>query len=127
MVYRNELMELIQYAPQTEKVRSAPMLFSPPWINKYYVMDLAPGRSFAEWAIQHERTVFAISYRNPSAEMSGTTMDDYLINGPQQALDVIQSITGADTIDIVGLCLGGALTAITDAYLSRPATPGSAP
>ena len=63
--------------------------------------------------------MFAISYRNPSAEMSGTTMDDYLINGPQQALDVIQSITGADTVDIVGLCLGGALTAITDAYLSQ--------
>ena len=119
VVYRNELMELIQYAPQTERVRAAPLLCSPPWINKYYVMDLAPGRSFVEWAIRHERTVFAISYLNPSAEMSGTTMDDYLINGPQQALDVIQSITGADRVDIVGLCLGGALTAITDAYLSQ--------
>jgi polyhydroxyalkanoate synthase len=119
VVYRNELMELIQYAPQTEKVRAAPVLFSPPWINKYYVMDLAPGRSFAEWAVRHERTVFAISYVNPSAEMSATTMDDYLINGPRQALDVISSITGADTIDIVGLCLGGALTAITAAYLNQ--------
>ncbi len=119
VVYRNELMELIQYAPQTEKVHAAPMLCSPPWINKYYVMDLAPGRSFIEWAIKHERTVFAISYLNPPAEMSDTKMDDYLIDGPQQALDVIQSITGADTIDIVGLCLGGALTAITDAYLSQ--------
>jgi polyhydroxyalkanoate synthase len=119
VVYRNELMELIQYAPQTEKVRSAPLLCSPPWINKYYVMDLAPGRSFIEWAVQHQRTVFAISYVNPSAEMSATTMDDYLINGPRQALDVISAITGADTIDIVGLCLGGALTAITDAYLSQ--------
>jgi polyhydroxyalkanoate synthase len=82
-------------------------------------MDLAPGRSFIEWAVQHGRTVFAISYLNPSKDMSGTTMDDYLLNGPRQALDVVQDITGAETIDIVGLCLGGALTAITAAYLTQ--------
>ena len=117
VVYRNELMELLQYLPQTPQVHQTPMLCSPPWINKYYVMDLAPRRSFIEWAVQHERTVFAISYRNPSADMSGVTMDDYLIHGPRQALEVIRQITGADTVDIVGLCLGGALTAITDAYL----------
>lgn len=76
-------------------------------------MDLAPGRSFIEWAVQHGRTVFAISYKNPTEEMSGTTMDDYLVHGPRTALDVIQDITGAETVDIVGLCLGGALTAIT--------------
>ncbi len=119
VVYRNELMELLQYEPQTPQVRAAPLLCSPPWINKYYVMDLAPGRSFIEWAVQHARTVFAISYRNPSREMSGTTMEDYLIHGPQTALDVIQKITRAKTIDIVGLCLGGALTAITAAYLAQ--------
>lgn len=119
VVYRNELMELLQYEPQTEQVHATPLLCSPPWINKYYVMDLAPGRSFIEWAVQHGRTVFAISYRNPSKEMSGTTMDDYLIYGPRTALDVIQEITGADTIDIVGLCLGGAMTAITAAVLSQ--------
>ncbi|HET7477022.1 MAG TPA: alpha/beta fold hydrolase [Dermatophilaceae bacterium] len=118
VVYRNELMEVLQYAPQTPQVHAAPLLCSPPWINKYYVMDLAPGRSFIEWAVRHNRTVFAISYRNPSAEMSAVTMDDYLINGPHQALDVIQDITGAETVDIVGLCLGGAMTAITAAYLS---------
>ncbi|HVH21350.1 MAG TPA: alpha/beta fold hydrolase [Pseudonocardia sp.] len=119
VVYRNELMELIQYEPQTEQVHATPLLCSPPWINKYYVMDLAPDRSFIEWAVKHERTVFAISYRNPGADMSGTTMDDYLINGPKTALDVIEEITGANTIDIVGLCLGGALTAITAAYLTQ--------
>jgi polyhydroxyalkanoate synthase subunit PhaC len=119
VVYRNELMELIQYEPQTEQVHATPLLCSPPWINKYYVMDLAPGRSFVEWAVQHGRTVFAISYRNPSADMSGTTLDDYLVNGPKTALDVIEEITGAGTIDIVGLCLGGALTAITAAYLTQ--------
>ena len=119
VVFRNELMELIQYAPQTEQVHARPLLCSPPWINKYYVMDLAPGRSFIEWAVQHGRTVFAISYLNPSKDMGGTTMDDYLVNGPQTALDVVQEITGAETIDIVGLCLGGALTAITAAYLTQ--------
>ena len=88
-MFRNDLMELIQYAPQTEQVHARPLLCSPPWINKYYVMDLAPGRSFIEWAVQHGRTVFAISYLNPSKDMGHTTMDDYLLHGPQQALDVV--------------------------------------
>jgi len=118
VVFRNDLMELIQYAPQTPQVRSVPMLASPPWINKYYIMDLAPGRSFLEWAITHERTVFAISYRNPDPSMRGVTLDDYLVHGPQAALDVITEITGARKIDIVGLCLGGALTAMLAAYLT---------
>src|SRR5436305_9021805 len=112
-------MELLQYKTQTDQVRTTPLLCSPPWINKYYVMDLAPGRSFVEWAVNHGHTVFAISSRNPSKEMSGVTMDDDLVHGPKQALDVIEEITGAETIDIVGLCLGGALTAITDAYLTE--------
>src|SRR5690242_10724630 len=118
VIFRNDLMELIQYAPQTPQVRSVPMLASPPWINKYYIMDLAPGRSFLEWAITHERTVFAISYRNPDPSMSGVTLDDYLVHGPQTALDVITDITGAPKIDVVGLCLGGALTAMLAAYLT---------
>ncbi len=118
VVYRNELMELLQYEPQTPQVHATPLLCSPPWINKYYIMDLAPGRSFIEWAVQHGRTVFSISYRNSSKEMSNTTMDDYLISGPHTALDVVQEITGAEVVDIVGLCLGGAMTAITDAYLT---------
>ena len=119
VVFRNDLMELIQYAPQSELVHEVPLLASPPWINKYYVMDLAPGRSFIEWAVQHQRTVFAISYRNPEATMRDVSLDDYLVQGPQTALDVIVDITGADKIDIVGLCLGGALTAMTAAYLTH--------
>jgi polyhydroxyalkanoate synthase len=118
VVFCNDLMELIQYSPQTSQVRGVPLLASPPWINKYYVMDLAPGRSFIEWAVRHQRTVFAISYRNPDASMSGVTLDDYLIHGPRTALDVIGDITGSATIDIVGLCLGGALTAMLAAYLA---------
>jgi polyhydroxyalkanoate synthase len=119
VVFKNDLMELIQYAPQTPKVHAVPVLASPPWINKYYVMDLAPGRSFLEWAVQHERTVFAISYRNPDSSMGGTTLDDYLINGPREALDVISEITGSPKIDIIGLCLGGSLTAMLAAYLAE--------
>ena len=118
VVFRNDLMELIQYEPQTAEVHAVPMLASPPWINKYYIMDLAPGRSFLEWAVTHERTVFAISYRNPDASMRGVTLDDYLIHGPQTALDVIGDITGAPKTDIVGLCLGGALTGMLAAYLA---------
>jgi polyhydroxyalkanoate synthase subunit PhaC len=119
VVFRNDLMELIQYAPQTKRVHSVPLLASPPWINKYYIMDLAPERSFLEWAVQHRRTVFAISYRNPDATMSGVTLDDYIIHGPKTALDVISDITGSPKIDIVGLCLGGAVTAMLAAYLTE--------
>ena len=120
VVFRNDLMELIQYAPQTDHVHAIPLLASPPWINKYYVMDLAPGRSFIEWAVRHNRTVFAISYRNPDETMRNVTFDDYSGPGaPRAALDVIGDLTGAEKIDIVGLCLGGALTAMTAAYLAE--------
>ena len=81
VVYRNDLIELLQYEPSTAEVHANPLLCSPPWINKYYVMDLAPGRSFIEWAVNHGRTVFAISYRNPGPEQANVTMDDYLIDG----------------------------------------------
>ena len=73
-----------------------PLLFSPPWINKYYMMDLAPGRSFVQWAVEHGHTVFLISYRNPDASMRDVRLDDYLLDGPITALDVISEITGAD-------------------------------
>ncbi len=119
VIYRNEMMELIQYAPQTEEVHAVPLLASPAWINKYYVMDLAPGRSFFEWAIKNKRTLFTISYRNPDESMQDVTMDDYAEHGPLKAIEVIKEITGSDKVDIVGLCLGGALTAMTAAYLSQ--------
>ncbi|PPK92312.1 polyhydroxyalkanoate synthase [Kineococcus xinjiangensis] len=118
VVFRNELMELIQYSPQTEQVREIPLLFSPPWINKFYMMDLAPGRSLVEWAVQQGLTVFVISYRNPDESMRGIRMDDYLVSGPRQAIDVIQDITGAEAVNVIGLCLGGTLTMATLAYLA---------
>ena len=118
VVFRNDLIELIQYAPQTDEVHAVPLLASPPWINKYYVMDLAPTRSLIEWAVQHNRTVFMISYRNPDQSMQGVTMDDYLEQGILQALDVVASITGAPTVDVLGLCLGGAMAAMAAAHLA---------
>jgi polyhydroxyalkanoate synthase subunit PhaC len=117
VVFRNELMELIQYAPSTAEVYEIPLLFSPPWINKYYVMDLAPGRSLVQWAVDHGHTVFMISYRNPDERMRHVKMDDYLVSGPVAALEVVGNITGADKINLLGLCLGGTLTMATLAYL----------
>lgn len=118
VVFRNDLMELIQYAPATETVYETPLLMSPPWINKYYIMDLAPGRSFVQWAVEHGHTTFAISYHNPTAEHRDRSLDDYLLKGPIAALDAIRDITGAERASIVGLCLGGTLTAGLEAYLA---------
>jgi polyhydroxyalkanoate synthase len=116
VVYRNELIELIQYDAQTETVHETPMLFCPPWINKYYIMDLAPGKSLIEWAIQHGHTCFAISYRNPDTSMADLSFEDYLRLGPRDAVSVIREITGAPQVNTVSLCLGGTLSAIGLAY-----------
>ena len=118
VVFRNELIELLQYLPQTDEVHAVPLLASPPWINKYYIMDLAPGRSLIEWAVQQRRTVFAISYRNPDASMSGVTMEDYSRVGMRAALDAVSEITGSETVDILAVCLGGTLAAMTAAQLA---------
>ena len=117
VVFRNELMELIQYTPSTPEVHEIPLLFSPPWINKYYIMDLAPGRSLVQWAVDHGHTAFMISYRNPDEQMRHVKMDDYLISGPIAALEVVRNITGAEKVNLLGLCLGGTLTMATLAYL----------
>jgi polyhydroxyalkanoate synthase len=119
VVMRNELIELIAYDPQTPKVHAIPLLCSPPWINKYYIMDLAPGRSFVEWAVQHGHQTFMISYRNPDADMSHYKMDDYLRLGVLAALDAVQEITGSKQVNIAALCLGGTLTLIALAYLAK--------
>ena len=118
VVFRNELMELIAYDPQTPQVHEAPLLCSPPWINKYYIMDLAPGRSFVEWAVQRGHQTFMISYRNPDETMSHYTMDHYLRDGVLSALDVVQEITGAPRVNVAALCLGGTLALIALAYLT---------
>lgn len=118
VVYRNRLMELIQYEPQTEQVHELPLLMSPPWINKYYIMDLAPRKSLVEWAVQHGHTVFMISYRDPDSAQRDLTMSDYLREGPLAALDVVQAITGAPKVNVAALCLGGTMATTTAAWLA---------
>jgi|HubBroStandDraft_2_1064218.scaffolds.fasta_scaffold07735_3 polyhydroxyalkanoate synthase len=118
VVFRNALIELIAYEPQTEQVHETPLLCSPPWINKYYIMDLAAGRSFVEWAVKNGHQTFMISYRNPDETMSHYTMDDYLRDGVLAALDVVQEITGAPRVNLMALCLGGTLALIAMAYLA---------
>ncbi len=88
VVFSNELIEVLQYEPQTEEVREIPLLVCPPWINRYYIADLAPGKSLIEWAVQRGHTVFAVSYRNPDESMRHLTFDDYLRLGPLSAIDV---------------------------------------
>ncbi|WP_419926944.1 PHA/PHB synthase family protein [Candidatus Poriferisocius sp.] len=116
VVYRSDLIELIQYEPQTEQVYETPLLFCPPWINKYYIMDLAPQKSLIEWAVQHGHTCFAISYRNPDGSMRDTGFEDYLRQGPLDAVRVVQEITGQEKVNTVNVCLGGTLTAIAMAH-----------
>ncbi|MDQ3765489.1 MAG: alpha/beta fold hydrolase [Actinomycetota bacterium] len=118
VVFRNRLIELIQYQPQTETVYTVPLLFSPPWINKYYIMDLAPEKSLVEWAVQHGHTCFMISYRNPDEALTQLTMSDYLREGPLAALQVVEEITGAEQTNLVGLCLGGTMAAAMLAWLT---------
>ena len=112
VVYRNELIELIQYEPQVKSVHAVPLLFCPPWINKYYIMDLAPGKSLIEWAIQHGHTCFAISYRNPDSSLRNLGFEDYLRQGPLDAVRVVREITGAPQVNTLSVCLGGTLMAI---------------
>jgi poly[(R)-3-hydroxyalkanoate] polymerase subunit PhaC len=118
VVFRNRLIELIQYEAQTETVHAIPLLFSPPWINKYYIMDLAPGKSLVEWAVQHGHTCFMISYRNPDETLAGLTMSNYLLEGPLAALEVVEEITGAKQSNLAALCLGGTMAAAMLAWLA---------
>ena len=116
VVYRSELIELIQYEPVGKQVHEVPLLFCPPWINKYYIMDLAPGRSLIEWAVQHGHTCFAISYRNPDASMRDVNFADYLHQGVLDAVRVEREITGAPEVNTLSVCLGGTLTAMALAH-----------
>jgi polyhydroxyalkanoate synthase len=116
VVYRSDLIELIQYSPQTPDTYAVPLLFCPPWINKFYIMDLAPGKSLIEWAVQHGHTCFAISYRNPDRSMSELGFRDYLFQGPLDAVRVVRDITCAPAVNTLSVCLGGTLTALGLAY-----------
>ncbi|MEQ8356868.1 MAG: class I poly(R)-hydroxyalkanoic acid synthase [Kiloniellaceae bacterium] len=118
VVYQNDLMQLIQYAPTTEEVHKRPLLIIPPWINKYYILDLRPKNSFIRWAVEQGHTVFVISWVNPSEELKSKSFEDYMTDGPLAALGAIEKATGEKDANVIGYCLGGTLLASTLAYMT---------
>ena len=123
VVYQNDLMQLIQYEPTTKKVFQRPLLVIPPWINKYYILDLREKNSFLKWLVDQGLTVFVISWVNPDARLSQKDFVDYMKEGPLAALDAIERATGEDSTNVVGYCLGGTLTAATLGYLAAKDEP----
>jgi polyhydroxyalkanoate synthase len=118
VVYQNELMQLLQFAPLTETVYRRPLLIVPPWINKYYILDLREKNSFIRWASQQGHTVFVISWVNPDARLAHKTFEDYMFEGPLAALDAIGEATGEREVNAIGYCLGGTLLGCTLGYMA---------
>jgi polyhydroxyalkanoate synthase len=118
VVYRNELIELIQYEPQTDQVYEVPVLFIPPWINKYYILDLRPENSMVNYLLEQGFQVFMISWKNPDASMENLKFEDYMTEGPLAAVEVVKDITGSEKINPVGYCVGGTLLAVMLAWLA---------
>jgi polyhydroxyalkanoate synthase subunit PhaC len=118
IIYQNNLMQLIQYTPSTPSVRKRPLLIVPPWINKFYVLDLQPKNSLIKWAVDQGHTVFVISWVNPDEKLADKSFEDYMMEGPVAALDAIERATGERRVNTIGYCLGGTLLASTAAYLA---------
>jgi polyhydroxyalkanoate synthase len=118
VVFQNDLMQLLQYEPSTPDVFKTPLLIIPPWINKYYILDLREKNSFIRWACAQGHTVFIVSWVNPDERHARKTFDDYLVEGPLAALDAIEKATGEHEINVIGYCLGGTLFACLLAWLA---------
>ncbi|MBF0381821.1 MAG: class I poly(R)-hydroxyalkanoic acid synthase [Magnetococcales bacterium] len=118
VVYQNELMQLIQYTPTTDQVFKRPLLIFPPWINKYYILDLRSKNSFIKWAVDQGFTVFIMSWINPDETLANKKFEDYMLEGPIAALDAIEKATGESEVNAVGYCIGGTLLSCTLAWLS---------
>src|SRR5436305_7622520 len=119
VIFQNELMQLIQYAPSTDTVLRAPLLIVPPWINKSYILDLRPEKSFVKWCVDQGITVFMISWVNPDKRLGSKTFDDYMKEGPLAAMDAIEKTTGELKVHTMGYCVGGTLLASTLACLAE--------
>jgi polyhydroxyalkanoate synthase subunit PhaC len=119
VVFQNDLLQLIQYAPTTETVRRRPLLIIPPWINKFYILDLRPDNSFVRWAVGQGHTVFMVSWVNPGERLAAKTFEDYMVEGPLAALDAMERATGERQANVIGYCLGGTLLAATLAYMAE--------
>lgn len=117
VIYQNDLIQLIQYEPATEKVYKTPVLIIPAWINKFYILDLQPENSVVRWMVEQGYTVFVISWANPDGKLGRKSFDDYMMEGPLAALDAIEAATGEKEVNAVGYCLGGTLLAVTLAWL----------
>ncbi|MCP5367416.1 MAG: class I poly(R)-hydroxyalkanoic acid synthase [Hyphomicrobiales bacterium] len=118
VVFRNDLLELIQYVPTTDKVHKLPLVVVPAWINKYYILDLREKNSFVKWATDQGFTVFIISWVNPDARLAQKHFEDYITEGTVAALDAVEQATGERGVNMVGYCIGGTLLAATVAYLA---------
>ncbi len=118
VIFQNELMQLIQYEPSTPNVLKRPLLIVPPWINKFYVLDLTPEKSFIKWCVDQGLTVFVISWVNPGPEHADKGFEDYMQQGPLAALDVIKDATGEEKVHSIGYCVGGTLLSVTLAYMA---------
>lgn len=119
VVFRNELMEVIQYAPATGEVYKIPIVIIAPWINKYYIMDIAPDKSLIRYLVGKGFTVFVTSWKNPGPEMRDMKLDDYLTRGALALVNVVREICGVDSVHAVGYCIGGTLLSILQAWLAR--------
>ena len=118
VVFQNDLMQLIQYEAATQEVLKVPLLIVPPWINKFYILDLTPEKSFIKWCVDQGITVFVISWVNPDAELAEKSFEEYMREGPLAALDAIATITGEKKVHAIGYCVGGTLLAITLSWLA---------
>ncbi|MGB8840456.1 MAG: class I poly(R)-hydroxyalkanoic acid synthase [Aliidongia sp.] len=119
VIYQNDLMQLLQYSPTTEPVRRRPLLIVPPWINKFYILDMRPTNSFIRWAVAQGHTVFVISWVNPDEKLAQKEFEDYMDQGPLAALDAIEQATGEREVNVIGYCIGGTLLSATLAYMAR--------
>ena len=119
VIYQNEMMQLIQYSPTTENVLRTPLLIVPPWINKFYILDLKPEKSYIKWCVDQGITVFVISWVNPDKRLGNKSWEDYMKEGPLTAMDVIEKVTGEMKVHTAGYCVGGTMLATTLAWLAE--------